>query len=408
MIAVALEAAVRSAVLIILVGSALAVLRVRNPHALKAVWTIVLIASLGMPLLMQIHIVPVVTAQILDWTVRPGGASPVSGADMRLWGAFAYLVPVVLLLWRNCSALRRLWCIRRDSLVPSGAAPASWADTFDVRVSARIASPATFGTTILLPTDYSVWSRPTLAAVIAHEGAHVRHRDCYVLWLARLHACVFWFNPLAWWITQRLASLAEQTSDEAAVQALGNGIDYAEILVDLGARGTTGLAAAMTAMAASNLSTRIDRILSGITLSPALRRSQLALICAAVLPAAVLAAEPVQAIAAQSAYSNEAAAADSGTAPLEPRVVSWGPLKSYYPRAAMRRGIEGTVTLEVTLDTAGRATDTRILSEEPLEMGFGAAASAAAHALRYSNPTGRTTTFTIQVKFALRHAPAGR
>lgn len=408
MTAIALEAAVRSAALILLVRAALAILRVRNPHALKAVWTSVVIASLGMPLLMQVHVVPVVTAPILNWTVRPGGASLTTAADIGLWCALAYLIPAILLLWRNASAVRRLWCIRRDSLVPSGVASASWGDSFDVRVSASIASPATFGTTVLLPADYARWSRPTLAAVMAHEGAHVRHRDCYALWLARLHACIFWFNPLAWWITERLANLAEQTSDEAAVQALGNGIDYAEILVDLGARGTTGLAAAMSAMAASNLSARIDRILSGVTLSPALRRSQLALICVMVLPAAALAAQPFRPVAAQSAYGSQAVGADAGTAPLEPRIVSWGPLKSYYPRAAMRRGIEGTVCLAITLDSAGRATDTRVITEKPAEMGFGAAASAAAHALQYSNPTGHAVTFTVQIKFALSHAPAER
>ncbi|MGH8219213.1 MAG: M56 family metallopeptidase [Steroidobacteraceae bacterium] len=400
MIAVALEAAVRSAVLILLVGAALAALRVRNPHALKAAWTIVVIASLGMPLAMQIHLAPLVTTPMLDWTVDPGGAAPARAVDIRFWGAVVYLIPAIVLLWRNACALRRLWRIRRDSPAPSGVSPAPWVHGLDVRVSERIASPATFGTTILLPTDYSVWGRPTLAAVIAHEGAHVRHRDCYALWLARLHACIFWFNPLAWWIMRRLAILAEQTSDEAAVHALGNGIDYAEILLELGARGTTELA---TAMAASNLPARIDRILAGRTLSPALRRSQLALICAAVLPAVALAAGPFQLIATQSAYSGQAAA---GTGPLAPRILSWVPLSSYYPRAAMRRGIEGTVCLAVTLDSAGRATDTRIISEDPLEMGFGAAASAAAHAMRYRNPTGHAVTFTVQIKFALSHAPA--
>lgn len=43
----------------------------------------------------------------------------------------------------------------------------------------------------LLPTDFSSWSARKLAAVMAHERAHVLHRDCYVLWIAHLHACVF-------------------------------------------------------------------------------------------------------------------------------------------------------------------------------------------------------------------------
>jgi hypothetical protein len=36
-------------------------------------------------------------------------------------------------------------------------------------------------------------------------------------------------------------------------------------------------------------------------------------------------------------------------------------------------------------------------------MGFGAAASAAAHTMEYSNPTGHRAQFTFRVKFALDH-----
>lgn len=63
------------------------------------------------------------------------------------------------------------------------------------------------------------------------------------------------------------------------------------------------------------------------------------------------------------------------------------------------------VELAVTLDSAGRATDTQILTEYPLNMGFGAAASAAAHAMQYSNPRGQPVTFSIRVKFTPSDPP---
>jgi hypothetical protein len=63
-------------------------------------------------------------------------------------------------------------------------------------------------------------------------------------------------------------------------------------------------------------------------------------------------------------------------------------------------------TLEPRVVSAGRATDTRIISEDPLNMGFGAAASAVAHVMKYSNPTGLPTTFNVMIKFALSGAPA--
>jgi TonB family protein len=75
----------------------------------------------------------------------------------------------------------------------------------------------------------------------------------------------------------------------------------------------------------------------------------------------------------------------------------------YYPAAALHRGVHGVVKILVTLDKQGRATDTLILSEEPLDVGFGAAASALAHEMVYSNPTGQPAQLSFNVKFALNH-----
>jgi hypothetical protein len=43
------------------------------------------------------------------------------------------------------------------------------------------------------------------------------------------------------------------------------------------------------------------------------------------------------------------------------------------------------------------------LSEDPLVMGFGAAASMLAHVYEYDNPTGRPAQLTFNVKFELQH-----
>jgi hypothetical protein len=71
------------------------------------------------------------------------------------------------------------------------------------------------------------------------------------------------------------------------------------------------------------------------------------------------------------------------------------------PSEAQRRGVNGLVQITVTLDGAGRATDTLILSETPAGMGFGAAASGLAHKFIYSNPTGHSASVTYKVKFEL-------
>ena len=88
----------------------------------------------------------------------------------------------------------------------------------------------------------------------------------------------------------------------------------------------------------------------------------------------------------------------------KPRVVSWPKdLQQFYPDSAEDGHVDGLVRITVTLDKAGRATDTHIVSEAPPDLGFGAAASTLAHAMGYTNPTGHATTVTFNVKFS---APA--
>lgn len=83
----------------------------------------------------------------------------------------------------------------------------------------------------------------------------------------------------------------------------------------------------------------------------------------------------------------------------KPRIVSWPDLEQYYPDDAIRDHIDGMVRITVTLDKAGRATNTYILSETPPNLGFGAAASTVAHLMSYSNPTGHETSVTFNIKF---------
>jgi len=92
-----------------------------------------------------------------------------------------------------------------------------------------------------------------------------------------------------------------------------------------------------------------------------------------------------------------------------PRVIgeiTSGDLRKFYPEEAKNRHIEGIVQIAVTIDAIGRATDTRIISESPRDMGFGAAASALAHTLAYSNPMGGDATLTISVRFDQREMSA--
>jgi beta-lactamase regulating signal transducer with metallopeptidase domain len=143
---------------------------------------------------------------------------------------------------------------------------------------------------ILLPIESRSWDTDTLAAVLTHEREHVRRRDPLVEWLAVLNRSIYWFNPLAWWISRNLATLAEQACDDAVIT---NGCDrggYAELLLEL-ARSVKQRGGLVTAWGSSiqgsTLAPRIRRILTA-GLRPSLSRTRLVLITALCAAAALI------------------------------------------------------------------------------------------------------------------------
>jgi hypothetical protein len=256
MLAVLAESALRSLLIGSVVWAGLNLLRVRNPHLHMTSWLMVLAASLSMPLLMHwttltltLDPLPVLEPKNL-WPVsaplpEPLRSSLPSGFDVSAargelgqisqaidWRAFAtaiYALVAGVLLLRLAMGIYLTWRLVR------AAQPIvePWAAAADVRVSDAISGPVTFGSTILLPPQCIEWELSKRQAVLAHEGAHVAHGDFYVLLLASLNRALFWFSPFAWWQLIRLAELAEIISDARGLEACGDRLSYAQILLDL-------------------------------------------------------------------------------------------------------------------------------------------------------------------------------
>jgi TonB family protein len=237
-----------------------------------------------------------------------------------------------------------------------------------------------------------------------HEEAHVRHHDSQVQWLASLHAALFWFSPLAWWLRRRLAQLAEYASDDAVVRRNTQKTDYAAVLLEE-AQARSGQSI-LVGIASCSIEQRVDRILAADHPGRPLSRFRCALAVVSIVPIIALAADAVAVKAAPLSGASQ----DTNVFGMDdshPFIIA-GPsgddLREYYPPEAAHKGVDGLVQITVTLDGAGRATDTLILSETPAGMGFGAAASELAHKFRYSNPTGHAASVTYKVKFALDHS----
>ena len=347
MLEVLVGAALRSLLLAAAVWLTLRLPGLRNRQVQLIAWTIVLAASLLMPVATRVAALvippsPIIVPDVdqvfpLNPRVPPSQPADVALDGMLQTSATAPLAmrddsPVMSDLrhradatshrfdWRTlaswvyaavCGTLitRLLVGLLLTLRIARAATPVreSWTDGHDVRVSHAIGAPATFGSIILLPHDYAAWSRVKRFAVLAHEGSHVVRRDFIVQIAASLNRAIFWFAPLSWWLQHKLVELAEAVSDDDAILNLRDRPGYAAILLEVSCRAPQlpgGVAMARPATVRS----RIERILAE-TAAPAFvsRRSGMILMSGLLL-LVMVAAGPV-AVSPRSAMTNDTVSA---------------------------------------------------------------------------------------------------
>ena len=335
-------AALRSLILAAAVGTGLRLRRAHNPRVSLAAWTLVLAASLLMPIAMQLTpialpngiipegmlpkgiipkgIIPkgIIPGAMIPGDVIPDGIIPsgqLSRAPESLTGSEAlpgmsdaqpgapaslsdpetgplpwravtsllYLAVAGVLVLRLVMGLSLSWRIAR------AASPIreDWARGYNIRVSRHVDAPATFGSVILLPGDYAAWTPAKRLAVLAHEGAHVARRDFAIQLAASVYRAIFWFNPFSWWLRRHLSDLAEAACDDAAIAGLGDRFGYAEILLEISGR-VAALPSTVSMARPAAVASRIERILSETPLSACISRRDRATLAGSIVPPAVL------------------------------------------------------------------------------------------------------------------------
>lgn len=175
--------------------------------------------------------------------VPPHDARQISAATFLLAGFLAATCVMVGVQVVRLVRLKRL--LRRDRPAPhdfstlvEDLAATIGVRAPQVRFSADISSPlvCAFHRPILLwPVSQLASLRDNaLRAVILHELAHLARRDHLVGWLELGAGCLWWWNPLFWYVKHQLRETAELACDAWVMALIPDGRrDYARALVDL-------------------------------------------------------------------------------------------------------------------------------------------------------------------------------
>lgn len=146
---------------------------------------------------------------------------------------------------------------------------------------------------ILLPDDWTLWNRDKVRAALIHEMAHVRRNDPQTAFLASLAVCLFWLNPLVYWLRRQLMGLAEEACDEAALLDFSPE-EYARVLVEfaaeVGRKGGRLVASSPVAVHQSLIETRLKHIFSTPRYAQGSQRLLRILLVATFIPTLYLAA----------------------------------------------------------------------------------------------------------------------
>lgn len=339
-----------------------ALLRLKMPRARLLFWQMLLVAVLLLPLMRppqsqvvagRVEVTTTITAIAPQSASRSFALSRTEAALLLLAaGAFCRIVWLAIGLWR-------LSRYRRHSipLEPNS----SWGAEADLRLAPEISSPVTFGfrkPVVLLPPQFPDLDPAKQDAILCHEILHVRRHDWLFTLVEELIRAFFWFHPAIWWLLGEIQLAREQAVDRQVIELTKCSDEYVDALLAIaGAHPQLDLAPAPLFLRKRHLKQRVISILKEVRMSKTrwiaaltVATGMLAAACWFVTGAFPLAASP------QMVTDAPGVSVDTNGAALMHRP-SVG-----YPGEALRKGIEGTVVLQVKLDARGEVSDVSVMS----------------------------------------------
>src|SRR5712691_10948699 len=196
-----------------------------------------------------------------------------------LWLVEAWFLGVLLLSLRTAGGLFLIERMRRKEIRPVAAELYARCVALQRRMGLdrvirycechRLDAPAVLGwfrPVVLLPMRaLTGLNEEQVAAVIAHELAHIRRLDCFVNLFQIATETLLFYHPAVWWVNQRIRAERENCCDDEAIAICGDAVNYARALTLMEEWRTTP--ALMMAANRSPLGERVLRLLglSGAT-----------------------------------------------------------------------------------------------------------------------------------------------
>lgn len=120
----------------------------------------------------------------------------------------------------------------------------------------------TFRPRVVLPLEFGTLPASVQACVLAHERAHVRGRDPWIVAALRVGLALAWPVLPCWWAASRIRSLLEVRADAAAIAALAVGpAEYGRALIGMASARPWGRLPALSGY--RSLSERIAAVAAG-------------------------------------------------------------------------------------------------------------------------------------------------
>jgi TonB family protein len=186
----------------------------------------------------------------------------------------------------------------------------------------------------------------------------VRRRDWLFTVVEELVRAVFWFHPAIWWLLGEIGLAREQAVDLQVVEVTKSREGYVDALLAIaGARPRLDLAPAPLFLRKRHLKQRVISVLKEVRMSKTRLITALAA-GLAILVAACWFVTGTFPLAAAPEVVNDApgVTVDLGGAGVMHRT------GVAYPAAALKQGVQGTVVVELKLDSSGNVADAHVVS----------------------------------------------